>query len=62
LVFGASIRAGSRRVGNMDVALLAANCRLTIGTPRHRETRTPRRQRWTKISRQGAKTPRIQSS
>src|SRR3981081_3482091 len=41
LVSGASIRAGSRRVGNIDVALLAANCRLNIGALRHRESRTP---------------------
>src|SRR6266478_2896724 len=38
LVSGASIRAGSRRVGNIDVALLAANCRLNIGALRHRES------------------------
>jgi hypothetical protein len=46
LVFGASIRAGSRRVGNIDIALLAANRRLTI------EGRKPR---WTKSH---AKPPR----
>jgi hypothetical protein len=62
LVSGASIRAGSRRVGNIDVALLAANCRLNIGALRHRESRTPGRQGGQKISRQDAKTPRIQSS
>jgi hypothetical protein len=39
LVFGASIRPGSRRIGNLDIALLAANRRLTIGAPR-----APRRQ------------------
>jgi phage terminase large subunit-like protein len=55
LVYGASIGAGSRRIGNMDIALLAANRRLII------EGRTLRRQGGQKISRQDAKTPRIQS-
>jgi len=85
LVFGASIRLGSGRVGDMD-ALFAANHRLftkaagdtetiltpwaadsahfdrpTSGDAQQTRISTPRRQGGQKISRQDAKTQRIQT-